>query len=162
MPTSPVQRIFVYGTLMSDQPEHLRFEVKAQTITPASVPGRLYRLQEGYPLLVAPSECRLLEASSDPLADWTKAEQLTLPPLDADSAPRIEGELLEIPLHPVALRSMDEWEGFEPGRLSIYQRAIVPAQAEGRALPAWAYVSSDPPASAEPLDVRRWNRSLLG
>lgn len=153
------QHLFVYGTLRSDQPEHLIHSPVSLSRTIAQVAGTLCELEEGYPLLVVSPSSILLLASSDWLGDWNKATQAIAAIHANPSASLVKGELLETPLRANALSKPDQWEGFNVDRPSVYQRAIVPAFLEdGTVVPAWAYVSTQIPSSASPISKGFWER----
>lgn len=158
MPHSDSQLLFVYGTLRSHEPEHKRY--CSQLLSPprkARVPGRLFELQEKYPLAVIDSEQILKTATTDSTTDWLNVAP---PPLEPrDTAKRIVGEFLELPLGNAPLIAFDQWEGFEPKKNGIYQRMIVIGQdADGSPTPCWIYASTTPPAHATPLGVDSWTR----
>lgn len=151
------QRIFAYGTLQTDHPEHSHCP-PVLSAQPASVRGVLFELKEGYPLLVCPPEAALLQASNDCVRDWRAAQSLNAPAISS-SVPPIRGQLLEIPLEPLALRRMDVWECFEPGRDGVYQRFITRAQTDsGESLLCWVYATRSAPLGAIKLDADRWTR----
>lgn len=156
------QYLFVYGTLRSDQPEHLTHSPRSLSRSIASVTGTLYELEEGYPLLIVPATSIVLSASRDWLRDWNQATMFdlaTIPDPSQERSSRIWGELIEIPLEPDALTKPDKWEGFSLDRPSIYQRVIIPAAlADGRMVAAWAYVATQIPATAKLIPDGFWER----
>lgn len=158
----PSQFLFAYGTLKSDQPEHLQHAEAPISVQAAKAPGNLWRLREGYPILqIDPAFC-LLDAGPDLVADWVAALERSRgqPPAPHEGA-WIHGELFEYPLTPDILNRMDEWEAFVPGRKSAYQRrAIWLKDQRDRDQVAWAYVCYTPPNWATLLAENTWNRNL--
>lgn len=156
------QNLFAYGTLRSDQPEHQRYGPVSLSRSAASVPGELYQLDEGYPILRVPRKAILKVASGDWKQDWEYALSLvagrTSIVTDIESFP-VKGELIELPLEGDALVRPDQWEGFTIGGSSVYQRVVVPALLADRSVfPAWAYVCLDVPKSATLIRSGYWER----
>ena len=74
--TSPVLRLFVYGTLKRGYPNHDRFCQGALEIREAQVRGRLYE-GPGFPALEVPDEDILACGTADPLADVATQARLS-------------------------------------------------------------------------------------
>ena len=154
--------IFVYGTLMSEQPEHETYCPTPISIKPASIPGSLYQLKEGYPILsIQPREI-ISRATNDSLSDWSVANKAaTADTKDFSSAsPVVSGELLEYPITTNFLEKMDEWEGFSPWQSGTYQRVIARANLleTGARQICWVYTCIIEPRNATKLVTRRWLR----
>jgi len=156
------QYLFVYGSLRSDQTEHRTHSPRSLSRSIASITGKLYELDIGYPLLIVPATSILLTASQDWLGDWkraTKIDLATIPAPSQERSSRIWGELIEIPLKPDAFTKPDRWEGFSLDRPSIYQRVIVPAAfTDGTMMAAWAYVATQIPTTAKLIPDGFWER----
>ncbi len=152
------QYLFAYGTLKSDQTEHARHCSPPLSIIPAKVPGELWRLREGYPILQIDPAISLLDATASLESDLGRTAKLAA----ASPAPKLEGpwvrgELFTYPATQEALQKMDTWENFRPGVKSPYQRRMIWTQTDdGEILPAWAYVCYTPPNWATLLDSDTW------
>ena len=153
-----VQCLFAYGTLKTDQPEHVLHCIPPLSVKPARAAGALWRLREGYPILQIDPTLSLLDATDDPAADWAAAQTLAVNAFDWKPADHwIEGELFEYPLESETLKRMDQWENFQPARPSVYQRRVIPLQdSSGKSRIAWAYVCFSPPQDATRLSANRW------
>lgn len=156
------QYIFVYGTLMSEHPEHESFCPTPISAKPASIPGSLYQLTEGYPILSIHPRQIIARATNDPVRDWKMAnDATTASPGDLSSASHVVfGELLEYPLDVGFLEKMDEWEGFSPWQSGIYQRVIARAKRSenGTSQICWMYACVTEPSNAIKLATLRWRR----
>jgi gamma-glutamylcyclotransferase (GGCT)/AIG2-like uncharacterized protein YtfP len=151
--------LFVYGTLRHDQPEHARYCRGVTGWRRARLCGRLFRLTEGYLLLVLPSAAILHQATGDPVADETRRQVVDPASLarsaaamqGADGARWIEGELLVFSDAAPAWPPLDRWEGVSPGVSSVYARLVVPVLVEDAAqsvITAWVYAATHPPVGA--------------
>ncbi|MCH6255488.1 gamma-glutamylcyclotransferase [Puniceicoccaceae bacterium K14] len=154
--------LFAYGTLRTTEPESKMFQHKLIESKPARIFGRLYQIQEGYPVLQIPNESVIAHASDYLLSDWMLNTEQTIDAKepDAPSFAWIQGELLTFPLEEDVLESMDAWEGFTPGKKSFYKRVITQAYTtDEMAHRCWAYVClSEPRAPSRPLKENSWTR----
>ena len=154
--------LFVYGTLRHDQPEHARYCRGVVGWQPARVFGRLFRIREGYRLLVLPPQAILVRAS--PAAGLDEQRRRALSPAElADAAARllrtgggwIRGELLRFADAAEAWPPLDAWEGTSTHGDSIYARIVVPVEqpdGSGLFVPAWVYGAVEPPAGAVEIE----------
>ena len=147
-------RVFVYGTLKRGQPAHERLCRGCLDVEPATIRGRLYLSQAGFPTLVVPQQSVLAFGTAIHAVDLQheQSSQLTLPNETESSAAgcdwqNIEGELLSFEPDPRRLRIFDKYEEFRPGGSSLYLRVLVPVSSAGAIVPAWTYVS--PTSSSE-------------
>lgn len=145
--------IFVYGTLKRGERNHDRFCRGVLRVREATVRGQLYDLPFGFPALVVPEESILATGTADYLAD-AKRQRSAVPNPDQIRESVVHGELLTFgdPLN--RLPSLDGLEGFHPGEKTLYRRILIPVQADGETLPAWAYAVERP--SGEHLPGGRW------
>jgi len=158
---------FVYGTLRADQPEHRRFCPPGMKSVSARIPGELYQLPQGYPILALRPERLLARAAGRDGKEWEAARKSAPPAggLELEPGERwIEGELLVGPWEAESIARMDAWEGFRPGRSALYQRGVAwTLDGAGAARLAWVYASLRRPPGARRLDAARWERpSFLG
>ena len=128
---SPVDHLFVYGTLKRGEPNFRRYVAHALTVEPAVIRGRLYHLPQGYPGL------RL------------------------DGHAVVHGEAMTFPDLQATLAAVDPLEDCDPARpeCSLYRREIhtIHLQASGRPVRAWVYVlATSPPAGCLPVADGRW------
>ena len=157
MNTSPVLRLFVYGTLKRGYGNHDRFCRGALEIREAWVRGRLYE-GPGFPLLEVPDEDGLACGTRDPLADLATQARFSnrvgsIPRLVPESATAgdwgaVYGELLTFDDPESRLPAIDRLEGFRPGGRSLYRRVLVPATVNGARELAWVY-------TVEATDIKR-------
>ncbi|MBM3465559.1 MAG: gamma-glutamylcyclotransferase [Armatimonadetes bacterium] len=144
--------LFVYGTLKRGFPNHKRFCAGVVDVLPARVPGRLYVIPEGYPILEVPTELILRTGTADILGDVALQARIKPVPMEADAW--VRGELLTFKDPEPRLIALDHLEDFRPGRKSLYVRVLVSVeldQAGGGWRTAWTYVHPD-----EPLKLTAW------
>jgi gamma-glutamylcyclotransferase (GGCT)/AIG2-like uncharacterized protein YtfP len=130
--------LFVYGTL---SPQHAPPEIAAtvrrlRPVGAASVRGRLYDLGE-YPGAI----------------------------LSKSSRSVIRGEVFELPSDAQTLSSLDNYEGFEPGKpsSSLFVRRIWPVvMDDGTRLRCWVYVYNGDTRRALPVQSGRYSRRRAG
>jgi gamma-glutamylcyclotransferase (GGCT)/AIG2-like uncharacterized protein YtfP len=138
--TTPLLTMFFYGTLKRGQSNHDRFCRRAVRIEPATTLGHLYELPFGFPgLRVNQRDVRAI-GTTDYLADAEK--QREAPPATPARTPAwdlVHGELFTFQDPERRLIAFDALEGYTPGENSLYQRVLVPVQAGGETLLAWAY-----------------------
>ena len=154
--------LFVYGTLRHDEPEHRAYCHGVVGWTPARVRGRVYRLKEGWLLLVVPADDVIFDASADPEADEARRAASDVVECVAPHEaqwPWVHGELLRFDHHESVWPPIDAWECFEPSQPGVYRRAVIPVVVESEpgfpaVLPAWAYAATEVPEGAEMVEVK--------
>ena len=108
---------------------------------PATVWGRLYHLDAGYPALEVPPECILAHGTDDPVRDadtqtrWPEI-RLVHPSGDWD---QIAGELMTFADPLRDLPPIDRLEGFRPTGNSLYHRVLVAVCCGDAVVSAWSY-----------------------
>ena len=150
-------RIFVYGTLKSDQSRHGLIRASVIQIRPAKVFGRLYHMFAGYPMLIIPEDQILATGSINPDADLTPQNECRpasaldrgTPASAVDNWQSIRGELIWLNDNPAQLTRLDRYEGFSPGRESLFRRVLTTVHVEEPVV-AWTYVA---PSEHVPLDA---------
>jgi gamma-glutamylcyclotransferase (GGCT)/AIG2-like uncharacterized protein YtfP len=152
-------RLFVYGTLMRGHRNHGRYCGAAIGVEPAAVWGRLYHLRAGYPAMEIPDPSILAQGTEDPLADAAVQLRVAADPADF-SRPMgdwdlIQGEIITFDTPLRELPPIDRLEGFRAGHPSLYQRALVVAQARAERVPAWLYWMERPRQGIR-LSTGRW------
>lgn len=140
-------RLFVYGTLLRGGRYHARYCGSASDIGPATVTGRLYDLDAGYPTLAVPSEAVLAAGTADPLGDAKTADTWPVsspaPAADGDWD-AVHGELVTFPNPAESLPALDRLEEYEPGATSnLYERVLVLVECDAGLTAAWTYVGSE-------------------
>jgi len=151
--------LFAYGTLKHGHPAHDRWCRGTTARTPARCRGSLFLHPEGYPVLVVPAEASLAIGSTDTLADARRAARGSHGECRTSSsevtgllaqvqAPGTEigvvtGELLALPAGSLSLAELDDYEGFLPGRPSLFVRILVQVTVGAGHEPgcAWTYVA---------------------
>ncbi len=146
--TSPVLRLFVYGTLKRGYWNHDRFCQGVLEIREAQVRGRLYE-GSGFPVLEVPDKDVLAHGTADPLADVATQARLSdrvgsysQPVRNSATAGAwgaVYGELLTFDDPESRLPAIDWLEGFRPGGRSLYRRVLVPVAVNAAQELAWVY-----------------------
>lgn len=160
--SEPVFRLFVYGTLKRGYWNHERFCRDAISIETASLPGRLYKLPSGIPVLAIPAESIIATGSDDPLSDahtQSAADECGGAPIEHGGQWRwIEGEIICLPDPHRTVPPIDRLEGYNPGGFSSYRRVLVRTQAsDGGGASAWCYVATQALlCTAIPLSQHIW------
>ena len=163
MKTPESQLLFAYGTLRSAHPEHLQCFANVLSVQRAFIPGELWTLKEGYPLLVIDPKRCLRKAGIDSRADWSWGLETfrTSDRTSLSEGPLVEGELIELISGNAALAEADRWEGYEYGRPSVYQRYLSHVQlADGSSSLSWIYGAYAAPAGAMRFSGSRWPSPL--
>jgi gamma-glutamylcyclotransferase (GGCT)/AIG2-like uncharacterized protein YtfP len=148
--------VFVYGTLQRGQRNHRRYCGGLIEACSAALPGRLYLLPQGYPMLEVAAPERLPRGTGDPLADAARSGRPAAAPEPAAEGDWdwVAGELLTLADPARALPALDALEGFDPlaaDRRNLYLRVLVACRAEPCRL-AWTYVA---PAGSLPRGAHR-------
>ncbi|QQL46090.1 gamma-glutamylcyclotransferase family protein [Sulfuriroseicoccus oceanibius] len=140
-------RLFVYGSLKRGLEYHDRFCSGAEDITQATLHGKLFHLEEGYPGLILPESTILAHGCTDYLRDLEIQDQHNAlsplpetPPADTQC---VHGELMHFPNPIDSLPAIDWLEEFTPGEPSPYQRVLTTIMADHRPLAAWTYIATD-------------------
>jgi gamma-glutamylcyclotransferase (GGCT)/AIG2-like uncharacterized protein YtfP/predicted glutamine amidotransferase len=137
-------RLFVYGTLKRGYWNHDRFCKDAVSIEPATVLGRLYELPSGIPVLEVPDSDILALGTDYTRVDLLAQQRALVPRVRTESSDKwqmIHGELMTFDDPEDRLRAIDYLEGFCPGTLGLYRRALVPVyQDVSEPIAAWCYV----------------------
>lgn len=107
-----INRVFVYGTLLSGMSNHNRYCGDALTIEPAVTTGRLYHLPYGFPAMFDTPDGQVF------------------------------GEVITFPDIVKSLERLDVLEGYSPSGASHYVRVIkhVKVLKDCCIVPAWVYV----------------------
>jgi gamma-glutamylcyclotransferase (GGCT)/AIG2-like uncharacterized protein YtfP len=155
---TPVLTLFVYGTLKQGGENFATYCSDAVGIKKARVPGRLWVLPAGFPMLEVPRGLSLAEGTQEYSTDASLSGPFTSkiwPPRIDEPFGWVEGEVMSF-LDPVGvLRMMDDLEGFNPGRPSLYARRLLAVESEdGIWMAAWAYTAPNSPESDWSLHPR--------
>jgi gamma-glutamyl AIG2-like cyclotransferase len=106
----------------------------------ASVRGRLHELSFGFPALVVPESDVQAIGTADYLADVEKQNRALSDPRASSSGwDTIYGELMIFVDPDERLVAFDALEGYVPGEESLYERVLIPVEAAGEVVLAWAY-----------------------
>jgi len=167
--------LFAYGTLKRGYAAGARWCAEAREAEVARCRGRLYLHTDGYPVLIVPAARVHAVGTADAHSDARRAaaaggadpalQGLLTIASGRDELP-VEGELLWFPSDRIPLAALDEYEGYEPGRPSLYVRVLLDVErADARTCRAWTYVAGSllAPSSVEALETPRWDgpRDLL-
>ena len=137
----PLLTLFFYGTLKRGHANHDRFCRGYLRVEEATVRGRLYDLQFGYPALVVPEEDIRAVGTADPVSDASGQQTLGRTEDSRPEEPLVFGELFMFDDAEDRLPALDRLEGFDPTGPSPYRRVLIPARtSDGATVPAWAYV----------------------
>lgn len=160
--------LFVYGTLKRGQSNHDACCRGMSRVREGSVPGALYELPSGDPILKVDAADILAHGTANPLTDAAIQESFAgkapapPPPADGPCAPnaprrRIRGEILTFDDPEYRLPLMDELEEFRADKPSLYLRVLLPAQTcDGASLAAWAYVCGPLAHELRPVESDAW------
>jgi gamma-glutamylcyclotransferase (GGCT)/AIG2-like uncharacterized protein YtfP len=141
---TPSDSIFVYGVFLKDAVKHKDIAHFVRTWARAEVPGKLYQLPTGLPLLLedaTPVAAPALVAS--PVASAPAATGGT-PPAVAAPPSKVYGEVMTFNKLEHVLAVIDAQEGFRPdapesSRLLRVEREVT-VSATGEKVKAWVYV----------------------
>jgi gamma-glutamylcyclotransferase (GGCT)/AIG2-like uncharacterized protein YtfP len=149
-------RLFVYGTLKRGGSARELLSKDVRESSPSTVHGRLFLHPSGYPVLSVPETTVLAEGTADTAVDLAaQGSRLDCSVPHVPGWPLIEGELLTLADPGKWLPALDEYEGFEAGRPSLYRRVLVPVRSV-RSVAAWAYVAGSTTSGLELLAGRSW------
>lgn len=150
--------VFVYGTLMRDEPNHSLIAGRFSQVRPATAAGRL-SMGPGFPYMDIPQEYVLQHGTAQLEADADLCGQsYSIEPAGGWS--RVEGELYTFDrFRRDVLERLDRLEGFDPRHRdrSLYLRVLTQVTCDdGTQETAWAYVSADP--GRHPLPHGSWKK----
>ncbi|MHB9038424.1 MAG: gamma-glutamylcyclotransferase, partial [Armatimonadota bacterium] len=119
----------------------------ACSIEHVSIPGKLYALPSGIPVLQVPDECILARGTNDPMADVATQERFEPDEYmrPDDIGDWVHGELMTFDDPETRLPLIDRLEGYCPGVQSLYRRVLVYVYSGAEAIPAWCYVLGEHP-----------------
>jgi len=125
--------LFAYGTLKRGFPAHERWCVDARRVLPARCDGSLFQHHDGYPVLFVPAALVLAVGGPDAHDDVCAvdreagpvAQATYLGVADGAATTAVGGELLYLPYETLRLSEIDAYEGFVPGRPSLFVRVLV-------------------------------------
>lgn len=138
-------KLFIYGTLRSDMPEHHLLSGKYDTMKPAKVNARLFaRIEDGIPYITVPGKFISARGSHDYTKDAAALTKITVPDeyTPSEAAGWVTGELYTLSDFKQVMQIIDLFEDFSPGYESEYDRVMYPIQVEGQDNfeMAWVYV----------------------
>lgn len=134
--------MFFYGSLKRGQSNHERFCRGYLRAEPATTLGRLYELPFGFPGLRVEETAVRAVGTRDYLADAAKQSQSA--PSSASERDLVHGELFTFEDPEQRLIAFDALEGYTPGENGLYERVLIPVQADGKPLLAWTYALKRP------------------
>ena len=156
-------RLFVYGTLKRGGRYHARYCSRATRIRAATVVGRLYELNAGFPTIEIPQQSVLAGATVDPARDAERALRTRVDVCAPTEGrwTRVYGELIEFPDPTTDVGPIDVLEDFVPGRKrNLYKRVLAPVETDNLIIPAWLYIGdSCLLENARFLEEGVWNAS---
>lgn len=152
MSACPLQ-VFVYGTLKSDERNHVPFCANARKIEPATTRGELYELPYGFPGLCVDNGKILASGTADYAADTQLQYDMTVPTPSEDLG-TVHGEVITFDDPVLRLPALDGLEGYSPDEPSFYRRVLYPVDVSGEAILAWLYHIPRP--TGEFLPDGRW------
>ena len=151
--SSGLSKLFVYGTLKRGYQNYEKFCQGVLSVESGAVPGRLYELTTGIPMLLIPPENILASGSDDPLADvalqnrYSDRTPFITAELQADDTERwnwVQGEILSFNDPAIRLPAIDALEGFKQDGPSHYQRVLAPVRAgSGKNIIVWLYIAAN-------------------
>jgi gamma-glutamylcyclotransferase (GGCT)/AIG2-like uncharacterized protein YtfP len=159
--TTPLYRVFVYGTLKRGGINHARFSQGIQAIEDAAIRGRLYRLSSTIPALAIPPSDLLAPGLMDYRAECRRQRHPVPPAPDAtELVPPwrwVHGELFNFS-EAERLAELDRFEGYHLAGHCLYRRVLAPVRLQrGAWTTAWVYTVGDLVLDAlEPIDAETW------
>lgn len=140
-----VFKLFIYGTLRSDGPEHHLLAGKYDTVVQAEINAKLYtRAEDNIPYITVPGKYILGRGSHDYTKDAAMLSKVEVPegyePMK--SVGWVKGELYTLSDYKQLMQILDLYEDFSPGYDSEYDRVLYPVKSstdESFEL-AWVYV----------------------
>lgn len=135
----------VYGSLKRGFWNYERFCRGAVSIEVVSIPGKLYALPSGIPVLQVPEKLILAHGTSDLIADIETQNRFELDTYMCpdDTGDYVHGQLMCFNDPETRLSSIDRLEGFNPEGPSQYQRVLIYVYSGAEAIAAWCYVAGD-------------------
>lgn len=137
-------RLFIYGTLKSNESEHHLLKNKYVSVKNAVVKGKLYlRSDDDVPYVTVAGKHILGRGSHDYLRDAALITKVTIPEdyklLEDDTL--VYGELFEFHEFNQLMQVIDLFEDFSPGYESDYDRVLYPVKTEDSDIfePVWLY-----------------------
>ena len=139
---------FLYGTLRPGGTRHSLVAPYLVSSAMARVWGRLYHLDAGYPALELPEAIIQLHGTADPVADATRAAAMPVP---EQVRPKgdwdwVHGDVVKLRDPRIAVPLLDDYEGFRPGGVGLYNRVLAVIEAGGGPVLAWTYTQPPPVA----------------
>ena len=159
--TSPLLRVFVYGTLKCDYANHQRYMKGYTSVRKALTFGRIYSGPHGFPVVTAPDRIILAKGTADPEADlatqrrFTRSASISIDPPRHGEKGVVSGELFEFD-DPHRLIPLDYLESFTPGTDSLYLRVLAAIFSQQGPVPAWMYIMPTPPRDYVELFHGSW------
>jgi len=146
-------KIFVYGTLKRSFEPHEELCKGPISAVPAVVRGDLFERPEGFPVLVVPKLRILANGTGDPFKDIKRQNEMggesdrnlkfLFEGFISGEPGTVLGEILSFDDPDKRLSVLDNYEGFHPGKASLYLRVLVWAVTEKEGtFPVWTYVTS--------------------
>lgn len=135
-------RLFLYGTLRPEGSHHHLLAPWVVDAAPARIWGRLYHVPAGYPSIEIPEENILAIGTARGDDDAVADAQVTVPdgPVAESDWGWVYGDVVTLSAPAASLPPLDDYEGFRPGRPSLYRRVLAPVVVAEERLLAWAYV----------------------
>ena len=139
--------MFLYGTLRKNESHHDLIGPWLVATEPARIWGRLYHNPAGYPALEIPEEYIQAMGTESPAADVEFARHTPMPCLETVKGDWgwVMGDCVTLAQASTRLPRIDAYEGFHPGRTSLFKRVLAPVRVEETTVPAWVYISTSKP-----------------
>jgi gamma-glutamylcyclotransferase (GGCT)/AIG2-like uncharacterized protein YtfP len=149
--STPSASIFVYDVFMKDAVKHSQISPFVRSWARAEIPGKLYQLPTGLPLLLedatpvaAPALVAPAAVVSAPAPATTAAAPVAPTPVAAAPPSKVYGEVMTFNKLEHVLAVIDAQEGFRPdapesSRLLRVEREVT-VSATGEKVKAWVYV----------------------
>ncbi len=134
--------LFLYGTLRPGESHHHLLAPWVANTAPARIWGRLYHVPAGYPSVEIPEEYMVAVGTACPEDDVRAADRLPVPEgaLPEGDWDWVQGDVVILSEPSVSLPPLDDYEGFRPGRPSLYRRVLAPVVVAEETTLAWVYV----------------------
>lgn len=134
--------LFLYGTLRPEASHHHLVAPWVIDSVPARIWGRLYQVAAGYPSVEIPEEGILAVGTAQAEKDVLTESRFAVPagPPPSGDWGWVFGDVVTLSEPAASLPPLDDYEGYHPGRPSLYRRVLAPIMVEEERGLAWVYV----------------------
>ncbi|WP_159991327.1 gamma-glutamylcyclotransferase family protein [Pelistega ratti] len=134
-------QLFVYGTLKKGFRNHAKYCSTAINIELAYGWGRVYSLDEGYPVMEVPSQSILARGTDSPSSDVFLQKHQYFFESPTGDWDMVQGELILFKYPDKEIPPIDALEDFNPeGQKNLYERVLITVKTDNGFVNAWTYI----------------------